>query len=100
MYQTVKNLPEGIYKVGIAAFVSSLDDDNATHQKQYVYANDEKVLLTRANPRAYTITLSLAGTDTLQIGLASDSTITNWMGLDNVTMTYLGNSIESYRYLS
>ena len=100
MYQTVKNLPEGIYKVGIAAFVASLDDDNATHQKQYVYANDEKVLLTRANPRAYTITLSLAGTDTLQIGLASDSTITNWMGLDNVTLTYLGNSIESYRYLS
>ena len=99
MYQTVKNLPEGVYKVGIAAFVNKLDDNNSINQKQYVYANDQKVLLTRANPRAYTLTVNLVGTDTLQIGLASDSTICNWMGIDNVTLQYLGKGITSYRYL-
>lgn len=100
MYQTIKGLPEGVYQVGIAAFVNGLDDNNAVNQKQYVYANDVKVLLSRANARAYTITLSLQGTDTLQVGLASDSTICNWMGIDNITVKYLGNGIESYRYLS
>lgn len=100
MYQTVKGLPEGIYKVGIAAFVNSFDDNNAANQKQYVYANDAKTLLTRANPRAYTTVLNLVGTDTLQIGLAQDTLLANWMGIDNATLQYLGNGIESYRYLS
>ena len=100
LYQTVKGLPEGIYKVGIAAFVNKFDDNNAVNKKQYVYANDSKTLLTRANPRAYTMVVNLVGTDTLQIGLAQDSLLANWIGIDNVTLQYLGNGIESYRYLS
>ncbi len=100
LYQTVKGLPEGVYRVGIAAFVNSFDADNATNKTQYVYANDVKTLLTRGNARAYTITVNLAGTDTLQIGLACDSAIANWIGIDNVTLQYLGSGIESYRYLN
>ena len=100
MYQTVKGLPEGVYKVGIAAFVNSFDDNNTVNQKQYVYANDTKVLLTRANPRAYSMIVNLSGADTLQIGLAQDTLLANWMGVDNVTLQYLGNGIESYRYLN
>ncbi len=100
MYQTVKGLPEGVYKVGLAAFVNSFDDNNAVNQKQYVYANDVKTLLTRGNPRAYEMIVNLSGTDTLQIGLAQDTLLANWMGIDNAKLIYLGQGIESYRYLS
>ncbi len=100
LYQTVKGLPEGVYKVGISAYVNTFDPDNATNKTQYVYANDVKTLLTRGNARAYSITVNLAGTDTLQIGLACDSLIANWIGIDNVTLQYLGSGIESYRYLN
>ncbi len=100
LYQTVKGLPEGIYKVGLAAFVNTFDDNNAVNKKQYVYANDVKALLTRANPRAYSMVVNLVGTDTMQIGLAQDTLLANWMGIDNATLQYLGNGIESYRYLS
>ena len=100
MYQTVKGLPEGVYKVGLSAFVNTFDESNATNQKQYVYANDIKALLTRANPRAYSMVVNLEGTDTIQIGLAQDTLLANWMGIDNAKLEYLGNGIESYRYLS
>ena len=100
MYQTVKGLPEGIYKVGIAAYVNKLDDNNSINQKQYVYANDQKVLLTTGNAHAYTIIVNLVGTDTLQIGLAQDSLLANWMGVDNATLQYLGKGIASYQYLN
>lgn len=100
MYQKVAKLPEGIYKVGLSAYVNTFDPSNAKNQKQYVYVNDTKKLLTRGNPRAYEMFISLADTDTLEIGLAQDSLIANWMGLDNAKLYFLGKGIESYRYLN
>ena len=43
MYQVVKNLPNGVYKVGLSAFINKYDLNNATTQSQYVYFNDLKI---------------------------------------------------------
>lgn len=99
MFQKIKRLPNGVYQVGIAAFVQTFDKNNATNKKQYVYANNDKTYLTKGEPTAYTILTSVEA-DTLEIGLAQDSTITRWMGLDNVTLKYYGNSLVSYQYLA
>ena len=82
MYQEVKNLPNGVYKCSLAAFVNTLDLQNAVNQKQYVYFNDTKLPLTTTNAKVYSSCIDVAN-NTIEMGLAQDSAITNWMGLDN-----------------
>ena len=55
MFQKIKRLPNGVYQVGIAAFVQTFDKNNATNKKQYVYANNDKTYLTKGEPTAYWI---------------------------------------------
>lgn len=97
MYQTGKDMPSGLYKVQIAGFVNTLDENNATNKKQYVFANDSKSYFTTTNNEQFSMWADV--TDTLAVGLAADSAIANWNGLDNLVVTYYGGSIESYQYL-
>lgn len=100
MYTKITSIPNGVYKVGIAAAVNGYDNDNATNMSQYVYANDTKQALQNDDKaHAYTMIVSVDA-DTLEIGLAQDSAICNWIGVDNVTLTYYGSGLASYQYLS
>lgn len=94
IYQDVKNLPGGLYKVEIAAFVNTLASDNETAVSQYVYFNDVKVPLTTDINRVYSGT-ALVTDGTLSIGLAQDVATANWMGIDNVKLSYCGPAIGS-----
>ncbi len=86
MYQTIKNIPNGTYKLKIAAFVNTLDDPN---DSQFVFANDDKVYLTTGTPTFYEVWTVLT-TNNMEIGLEQTEAIANWMGIDNVTLTYYG----------
>jgi len=86
MFQTIKNIPNGTYKLKIAAFVNTLDDPN---DSQYVFANDDKVYLTTGTPTFYEVWTVLT-TNNMEIGLEQTEAIANWMGIDNVTLTYYG----------
>lgn len=90
MYTTVNNLPNGIYSVGIAAFVNTLGDAGT----QYVYAGDNKVNLTSTTPTAYTIENVNVTNGTLELGLEQTAAIANWLGVDNVTLTYYGEATD------
>lgn len=90
MYTTVENLPNGIYSVGIAAFVNTLGDAGT----QYVYAGDNKVNLTSTTPTAYTIENVNVTNGTLELGLEQTIAIANWMGVDNITLTYYGEATD------
>lgn len=98
MYQKVEGVPSGVYKAELAAFVNTADPDNATNQTQYVFFNDTKVAL-QANTLNHNYTsFVFIDADTLNIGLAQDSVIANWMGIDNAKLTYYGSGIDAYTY--
>lgn len=99
MYQVVKNLPNGVYKVGLSAFVQTYDRNNATTQSQYVYFNDLKIPLTGAEATAYSAYIDIT-TGQLEIGLKQDVAVSQWIGLDNATLVYYGSSLASYQYIT
>ena len=85
--QEVKNIPNGAYVLNIAAFVNTLGDGT----QQYVYANGEKVYLTTATPTNYTIVVRVTD-NTLEVGFSQTAAVANWVGIDNVRLTYYGDT--------
>ena len=86
MYQTIEDVPNGTYKLNIAAFVNTLADPN---ESQYVFANADKKFLTSGNPTAYEI-WTVVTDNTIEVGLEQTTATANWMGIDNVVLTYYG----------
>ena len=86
MYQTINNIPNGTYKLKIAAFVNTLADPN---ESQYVFANEDKTYLTTGAPTFYEV-WTVVTNNTVEVGLEQTTATANWMGIDNVTLTYYG----------
>lgn len=86
MYQVINNIPNGTYKLKIAAFVNTLADPN---ESQFVFANDDKTYLTTGNPTFYEV-WTVVTDNKVEIGLEQTTATANWMGIDNVSLTYYG----------
>jgi hypothetical protein len=98
MHQVVTGLPNGVYKVNLAAYVSTLHLYNNTDSLEYVFANESKKLLDSATPKMYYWFVNVTD-GTLDIGLAQDSILSNRTYIDNAGLTYYGNSLASYQYM-
>ncbi len=98
MYQTITDIPNGHYKLRIAAFVNHLNGNPSA--TQYVYANDDKTYLTSENPIYYEVETYVTN-NTIEIGLEQTTATANWMGMDNVSLIYYGldQSFEARRTL-
>ena len=99
MYQVVKNLPNGVYKCSLAAYTQQFDRNNDVNQKQYVYFNDTKIPLTTGDAKAYSSVIDVTD-NTIEMGLAQDSTISQWLGIDNASLLYFGSRLVSYQYIT
>ena len=86
MYQTINNIPNGTYKLKIAAFVNTLAEPN---ESQYVFANNDKTYLTTTDPTFYEV-WTVVTNNTIEVGLEQTTATANWMGIDNVSLTYYG----------
>ena len=86
MYQAIENIPNGVYKLNIAAFVNILANPN---ESQFVFANKDSVYLTTGEPTMYEVYTMVEG-NALEIGLEQTTATANWMGIDNVSLTYFG----------
>ena len=86
IYQEIENIPNGIYELSICAFVNNFDAS-----AQYVYANADKVALTSGTPTAYIVQTNVTN-NKIEVGLEQIAAIANWMGIDNVKLTYFGES--------
>lgn len=86
MYQTINNIPNGTYKLKIAAFVNTLADSN---ESQFVFANNDKTYLTTTDPTFYEV-WTVVTDNKVEIGLEQTTATANWMGIDNVSLTYYG----------
>ena len=84
MYQNITNVPNGFYKMKIAAFVNNLAENNST---QYVFVNGGKTYLVTNSPKFYEVWGQVSD-NTLSIGLEQTTATANWMGIDNVSLTY------------
>ena len=88
MSQTITNLPNGKYTVKIAAFRSGGTGE------VYVFANDGQTLVETDNGVYYEATGTVLD-GTLTFGLKSVNGGCNWMGLDNVSLTYMGVDLSA-----
>ena len=88
MYQVIENIPNGTYKLRIAAFVYTFAEDNSA-PVQYVYANSDKTALTERGPLFYEV-YTYVDNNRIEIGLEQTQAITQWMGIDNISLTYYG----------
>ena len=86
MYQTIDFIPNGVYKLQIAAFVNNFDNPNNC---QYVFANDNKTFLTSEDPTMYEV-MTVVKNNKIEVGLEQSKAVANWMGIDNVKMFYCG----------
>ena len=86
MYQVINNIPNGTYKLKIAAFVNTLADPN---ESQFVFANNDKTYLTTGAPTFYEV-WTVVTDNKVEIGLEQTTATANWMGIDNVSLTYYG----------
>ena len=86
MYQTINNIPNGTYRLDIAAFVNNLADPN---ESQYVFANNDKTYLTTVDPIAYEV-WTVVTNNQVEVGLEQTTATANWMGIDNVSLRYYG----------
>ena len=86
MYQTISNIPNGTYKLKIAAFVNTLANPN---ESQYVFANEDKTYLTTTDPTFYEV-WTVVTNNSVEIGLEQTTATATWMGIDNVSLTYYG----------
>lgn len=84
MFQDVENIPNGIYRLDICAFVSKFSAGN-----QYVYANGDSVALTTGTPTAYQVWTAVKD-NKVQVGFTQTAAVNNWSGIDNVSLTYYG----------
>ena len=87
MYQVIENIPNGVYLLKIAAFVNTLA--NPTNESQFVFANSDKVYLTTGEPTMYEVYTKVEA-NTMEIGLEQITATANWMGIDNISLTYFG----------
>lgn len=84
--QKIVGLPAGKYEVKMAAFTSNKDVNSGL----YVYANGNKVEVSSDVPSFYTVQTMILDGETLEIGLENSNTTNGWIGLDNVSLSYLG----------
>ena len=94
IYQTINNIPNGVYELSICAFVETFG--NGTNQ--YVYANDAKTYLTTGAPTAYKVIFAVTE-NTAEIGFEQSEAVNRWCGIDNVSLAYYGNcTIDEARF--
>ena len=92
MYQVINNIPNGTYRLDIAAFVNILAtpaEGETSQTTQYVFANSDKTYLTAGGPTAYEV-YTVVTNNQIEIGLEQTSSTANWMGIDNVSLRYYG----------
>jgi len=87
MYQEVPGIPNGTYKLSIAAFVNNFAGEGQTDQ--FVYANEDKTYLTTGTPTAYEVWFVVED-NFAEVGLNQTRATANWMGIDNISLTYFG----------
>ena len=89
IYQS-KNLPNGTYKVRMAAFRSRpITGGNENAETVKVFANGETEIVNEVDAKYYEMAVYVTD-GKLRFGIRSEAPNFQWMGIDNVSVTYYG----------
>ena len=90
--QTVTGLSNGVYRLSAAAMNISQANTNAAQVGAWIVANGLRTAVTTLG----TYSLDFFVTDgTAEIGFVAEGASGNWLGCDNFTLTYVGNSTNN-----
>ncbi len=94
IYQELK-VPDGTYRLTASAFRSyPISGGSQEAPTVTLFANQEECEITDATPKDYSVTVYVKD-ETLRIGLRSKQRNFQWMGIDNVRLTYYGQERHS-----
>ena len=99
IYQTIENVPNGIYNISATAFAVYQKDDGKNQRKDGValYANDKEtevpITWNTPNSQIYTVENVEVTNGTLELGLKATDAYCNWMVIDNVTLTKVDETL-------
>lgn len=97
MYQVVKGLQPGVYRVQMGLFVNQVNNiSNSIDSAQYVYANDDRVAID-GKIKTYTILTTVGDDGQLEIGAAQTAPTATWYNMDNLKLFYLGNALDAHK---
>lgn len=91
--QTVTELPIGAYTVKVAAFRDQLITGASDQDAVYVFGNDAETLVSHATPTMYTVENILTYDGKITLGIKSKVANYKWMGIDNVSLLYVGKTL-------
>ncbi len=93
-YQTIGNLPRGIYSVTatVNATRQHATDEKAAATGVYLFAGDNSVAVATYDgvPEIFTVESAAVTTGELTIGVKCVNSGANWVGFDNVKLSYVG----------
>ena len=94
IYQTVTGIPDGVYKLDLAALVRTVD-------KQSIYAKSNgktfRTYLSGAGSTAAAYSVyAIASGSSLEIGLDINASGIDWAAIDNAALTYYGTGADAY----
>lgn len=98
VYFVADELPAGIYKFSMMAYVNTWNDKNLEGEPtQYVFFGDKKYPLTTGKMTAYGEFIEVSEPLTnVEIGFAQTTAVANWMGIDEVQLTYYAKDNNAY----
>lgn len=94
MYQTINNVPKGKYKLKMAVFTSTQKVPYSDWM--YLYANKGKTPITTTTPTYYEV-FGLVADGKLEIGIEMTEPISQWVGIDNASLTYYGFNLDDFK---
>lgn len=85
--QTLKNLPNGVYKLTVAAMNYTQTSTSKKNTGAYIFAGDEKETVYTPNDYSVKFT-SIAGD--VEIGFVAEGATGNWIAVDNFRLYFIG----------
>ena len=87
--QTLNNLPNGVYKLTVAAQNYSESSTSKKNKGAYIYAGDQKEIV--YTPADYSVKFtSVSGT--MEIGFVAENATGNWLAVDNFRLYLIGEA--------
>ncbi len=96
--QTIMNVPNGTYKLSAAMIATQQSDPELIVTGTYLFANSVNREVATGDGVGTLFDLNVVVTDgTITLGMKTINTTANWVGFDNVELSYLGKDLASYQ---
>ena len=98
VYQTLTGLPNGVYELKMKAFRNNdISGKNGVEDAVYVFANNDQTQVTTNDVTTYYTVRTTLTNGTLEFGLRQETQGSQWIGLDEVSLTYFGVDLSELK---